>query len=581
MQGETPSPLCNYLLEQAQLRFEGTLPEDELRTGVASALKSLAAAREQTLQHLDANGAKDEVLDAFETSFDDMQAALEDLDDFAGNNEDEDAYQAVRDSIMTAAMSATFAATTMQTAQLADGPTDMPLFNALFKMKEGYLEGGIQGDQLRDALANVVSMTKSAIQELMAADGEQPPQRDGLVKAYEDQIESLQEIGERVSSGADSDQVEAAFQQLLQTSNGVKDAMASLNDALMSVGPCRLARTNILLSALNSLRTEGLSPEAFADCLDTFESELREERARFTELAALPGQSQAVSEEIEGVKEAYDLHEDALALLSDIINGEAEEAEFENAKSALVDASEMLSDRKAALEELGESEGKISCVRCGNRNEPSFRVCGSCGAQLPQQAGSGAASTVSYQESDGQASQAEGELEMTENLEKLFLKVNEIAEGRCSDEEFEEVLVWMDSLIQDAQSTMPDVPNLIGGANVTEDLAEKIEMLHEALETQRNEMVEGMGDLQGALGTLQSFLDNRDKEVLIQGVRRVRDGALRMQYANRELSAITDTLKKAHEFAQSPEGQAEIQAAAEAATKELEELKRRAEEAEE
>lgn len=580
MQGETPSPLCNHLLEQARLRFEGEVSSDELRAGIATALESLAAAREQTLAALESNGAKEEVLDAFERSFEDMQTALEDLDDFAGNGEDEEAYMSVRDSIMAAALSATYAATTMQTSQLMDGPTDMPLFNALFKMKEGYLEGGIEGDQLRDALTNVVAMTKEAIKELLAAEGEQPPQRDGLVKAYENQLESLSQIDETVSAGGDSDQVEAAFQQLLTTSNGVKEAMSSLNDALMGSGPCRMARTNILLSALNAMRTEGLSPDAFSDSLEIFENEIREERARFLELAGLPGQTEAVQQEIEGVREAFDLHDDAIALFHDILNGDAEEAEFENAKSALIDASEMLSDRKEALETLGESEGKISCVRCGALNDPTFRVCGKCGAQLPQQAGAGVASTVSYQEDDGQASTGEGELEMTDNLERLFTKVNEIAEERCSDEEFEEVLIWMDGLIRGAQSTMPEVPNLLGGQNVTEDLASKIEMLHEALEDERNSMMLGMGEVQAALGTLQSFLENRDKEVLIAGVRQVRDGALKMQNANRELAEITKVLHEAHEYAKSPEGQAALKQAAEEAEAALEEARRRAEAAE-
>ena len=66
LEGETPSPLCNHLLEQARLRFEDALSEKQLREGVAQALESLEQARVQTLANLERDGAKSEVLDSFE-----------------------------------------------------------------------------------------------------------------------------------------------------------------------------------------------------------------------------------------------------------------------------------------------------------------------------------------------------------------------------------------------------------------------------------------------------------------------------------------------------------------------------------
>ena len=469
LEGETPSPLCNHLLEQARLRFEDALSEKQLREGVAQALESLEQARVQTLANLERDGAKSEVLDSFERSFEEMQIALEDLDEFAASATPE-SYESVRGSIFRAASATVFAMTSLQQAQFADGPTDMPLFNALFKMKEGFMKGGVQAEQLKNALAGVVDMTKKAIEELLAAEGEQPPQRDGLVRAYEEQIQSLEQVEQAVDAG-DKQALEKMFQQLLATSNGVKEAMGSLNAALMSEGPCRLARTNILLSAADTYLQGGIGADGFAESLELFEVDLREESTKFQELAAMPNDSDAVQQEVEGVKEAYDLHEDALALFHEILEGEADPAEFENAKKILIEASEKLSDHKEALIAIGENEGKVSCVRCGKMNEPGSRVCNNCGAQLPQQ--TGVQSTMSYQESDG-AADFGGELEITTNLERLFHAINEVAEERCSDEEFEEVLVWMDNLLANAQATMPEVPNMTPRPEFNEEAVKKI-----------------------------------------------------------------------------------------------------------
>lgn len=560
-QGETPSPLCNHLLEQVRLRLEGKLEIEELRTAAQGAIGSLEQAREQTLANLERDGAKDEVLDAFERSFEEMQLALEEIDEYA-SDATEQSHERVRQSIFRAANATALAVLSMQHAQLSDGPTDMPLFNGLFKMKEGYLEDRVEGSQLQDALANIVKMTKAAIGELLASEGEQPPQRDGLVRAYEEQIESLERVGETIDSGSkDKVTVDEAFDQLLKTSQGVREAMASLNEAMMSVGPCRLTRSNILLSASETFRAGGISPDQFSRTLDSFENELKEERAAVDEMAGLPGQSESVLEEVEGVRQAYDLHEEAIAIFSEIVDGEADPEDFIKAQKLLIEASEKLSDHKEELERLGESEGKVSCVRCGSANEVGQRVCGKCGAQLPQQAGlGGVSSTMSYQESDGSANFGDEGLEMTTNLERLFLAVNEVAESRRSDAEFEEVIDWMDGLLEEAARSMPDVPAM-NYPEAAEDMQQKIEELQAQLTTQRGLMMDGIELFRESLGTLGSYVENHDKDALVQGVRGVREGVLKMQSSEKALTAISETLQKATAEAQSArEGDEEAEA---------------------
>lgn len=552
-EGETPSPLCNHLLEQARLRLKGQLSEDELREGVGTALASLEQAREQTIGNLENNGADEAVIDAFERSFEEMQIALEDLDDFA-SNATEDNHENVRASLIRAASATVFAMTALQQAQYQDGPSDMPLFNALFRMKEGYLEGGVDAASLQQALSGIVEMTKKAIEELLQAEGEQPPQRDGLVRAYEEQIESLELVDKTVEAG-DKSRLNSVFEKLLVTSNQVKEAMGSLNLAMMSVGPCRLSRTNVLLSAADTFYKGAIGPEVFAEAIEAFESHLREERDAFQEMTVVPNTSQAVQQEVEGARAAYEMHEDALALFSEVLEGETEPADFEKAKKLLIKASEKLSDHREALIEIGENEGKVSCVRCGTKNEPGSKVCISCGAQLPQQA-SMASSTLSVQENDG-AAVAGGELVITSNLEKLFNAVNAIDEGRSTDEEFEAVLVWMDGLLTNAQATMPEVPDLTPPSHFEEDAVKNIELVAEDLHEQRDLMLAGMAEFQAALGTLQSYFETRTQETLIRGVQEVRNAAMKMQQSEKALAFITDSVKAAQKAADESESASE------------------------
>lgn len=550
MQGETPSPLCNHLLEQVRLRREGGLSEGDLKRAAQEALKSLEQAREQTLGNLERGGAKESVLEAFEKSFDDMQNALEEIEVFA-TDATEESYESVRQTIFRAATATAMAVTVMQQAQFSEGPTDIPLFNALFQMKERFFQGGVEAKQLREALTNIVAMTKSAIRELLESEGDQPPQRDGLVRAYEEQIESLHLVEQAFDqSGQDKARVDEVFEQLMRTSVAVQDAMASLNEALMSRGPCRLARSNVLLSAANTFRQGGISPDQFAQVLEEFEAELKAERAAVNELAGMPSQSQSVQDEVAKLREAYELHEEAISMFHEVLEGDTEPEDFDKAQKLLIEASERLSDHKEELERLGESEGKVSCIRCGQLNEPGHRSCNSCGAQLPQQAGMGGlSSTMTIQEGEGPAALDEGELVMTAHLEKLFSAVNEIAEERCSEAEFEQVLDWMDGLMETAISTMPELPEISPPAEATEEHLEQIASLKAELEEQRLLALDGMGQIRDALDVMQHFLEQRDKDVLVRGVREVRDGAIKMQAAEKALSILTAALKKTAEEA--------------------------------
>ena len=62
-------------------------------------------------------------------------------------------------------------------------------------------------------------------------------------------------------------------------------------------------------------------------------------------------------------------------------------------------------------------------------------------------------------------------------------------------------------------------------------------------------MMQGMAELQSALGTLHSYFETRENETLIRGVQEVRNGALKMQQAEKALTFINKSVKEAAEQA--------------------------------
>lgn len=542
--GETPSPLCDELLKQARDFQDGNLSAEQLGQVVADVSERLRAARDQTLANLGEAG--EEHAQAFgpyiqnlQKSFTDMEQALRALSEYGKSGSARELAR-VEKLLVQAALSNQYAMDAYQRAELEHGPTPMPIMNLLIRLKDGFLAGGVEKDDFLGAVTGAAQMTEQALQELEQAEPPQPQELQGLKDAYSRQRYNLKVLQAAIREGK-LRAMEDAMEGVMASSERVRGAIDLLNRAIMATGPCKLERTNIFLNLARAHHQGTIPDQVLADALLGLREELAVERKEVERTLSMPKVSASVQEFLGPTFEAYDMHELPLELFERYLAGEST---YEEACEQLIEASALLAECRDAFNEIAETEGKVSCVRCGTPNEPGGKACVKCGAVLPHMPGIDATSTMSYQETDGQAEFA-GELEMTENLARLFDAVNAVAENQIGPEEFEEVLVWMDDLLAENLGELPPAPSFKRTDDLSAQDRKQLDEVEADLDLRRSMMREGAEEFRLALGRMQCFLDDGEKDHLVEGVRAVRDAAIKIQQSDRTIEALARQLQAA------------------------------------
>lgn len=529
-QQDTPSPLVNHLLACLRSVHDGRRPPEFLVELAAEQHQALLEARQETEARLAAQGQHhllryEPYIQALLASFDDLAEALDGLVDYARTGQ---GFAVVEELLERAAFSSKSAMDHYQQSELETGPHQIPLLNVIHELAEVLEESEEAEEALLEVVEGASRMVKAALAELESASGVQPKEARGLIRAYREQHRQLLEVGQAAAAGGP--RLEQAMTALTAASEGVREAMLALSLAQMRGGPCRLERTNILLAATGVFLDGGLSEEGYSATLESFFDELEGEQKELERLALL-NRNPDVDEVLERVRDAYAQHGEALVLLQALLN---DEDTYEQAREILIEASESLSDCKSVLDKIAQSEGRVTCVRCSASNEPASRVCGSCGAQLPQQ--HQVESTMDLAERAD-----ESRLELTENLERLFRAVNAVVDGEISPEDFDDVLLWMDERAAQALAELPVAPSLDPGRADSPEAREKRAVLQEELNSEREGMVMGLLEFREALGDLQAFLEDEDTETLAGGVTRVSEAALKVQAAQRRIESLSAT----------------------------------------
>lgn len=532
----TPSPLCNQLLELCRRVRDREASADSLRRAAQGELATLAQAREETMARIRAEGEAHlqtfaEPIQALQDSFSDLEEALRETLRYAEGMH-EAAYVSATDRLKQAALSSYVASSAYQRAELAQGPTEMPILNLLYRLKDGFLQGNVSRDLVDQGVHGAVQMARTAAEE---ARRQEPASEAGehLARTYEQFAEALEEVGRAVDAGGQA--LASALDQAADVGRRVRTSMEAYNAESAMAGPTRMAHANLVLSLAHAHQAGGLPDETLARGIEVFRKSLEDLLAEVESMASIPTDSDRVLQQMEPTRRAFAMHHEALDLLDRYAAGEREL--YETARQRLVEAAEALADCKEAFDHIGEREGKVPCVRCGAANEPSSRSCSRCGAQMLVPGGmAAAASTMSFQEEGGQA-QMGGDLVMTENLMRLFEAVNAVSEGRLAGQDFEGVLDWFEGLVRDHLLGLPGTPEL-SREGLDESQAEQVALAEERMVAAREEIEVGAQELIGAMGTLRAYLENPDTSFLVEGVRLVRDASIKVQQAQRAIDEI-------------------------------------------
>ncbi|GMU56337.1 MAG: hypothetical protein AMXMBFR33_54830 [Candidatus Xenobia bacterium] len=537
-QRETPSPVFDELLRLVRGAQGGKVPRPQLQQFVEQLTPRFVQAREATRQQIVGQGAEHverfaEPIARIEEAFQEVESALQAVLKFARSGDEQDGLVAVR-WVIRAAWNQATAMDAYQQAELAAGPSRMPLVNLMVKMKEGFLAGTTSRTEFEDAVRGAMNMCQEAQQE-MRAKGELSDAEDAMVGAYERLKKMLGELLGAIGQGGE--RLEAALTDVTDASETVRAAMEELNTRIFTAGPTKMPHANLVLNIMAAHQAGQVPDQVLLNALEVFRRGMEHESGEVERMLSLPTRSSAIQEQAQKTRQAYDLHWPAIDLAESYAAGQAEQ--YEPGRQALIQASEALAACKEAFEQIGELEGKVLCVKCGAANAPGDRACSKCGARMVQtELGT---STMSLQE--GGEAQG-GELVMTENLLRVFQAVNEVAEQTLELEEFGEVLDWMAELVQQHLLGVPQAP-AFSREGMNEEQSQVVGELEEELARQREEVVGGAEELMAGLNRLSCYLDEQDKEHLTSGVRMVRDGAVRVQRAQRAIDEVAANVESA------------------------------------
>ncbi len=539
VQRETPSPVFDELLRLLRGAQAGSVPRPQLQQFVEQLTPRFVQAREATRQQIVGQGAEHierfaDPIARIEEAFQEVESALQAVLQFARSGHEQEGLVAVR-WVIRAAWNQATAMDAYQQAELAVGPSRMPLVNLMVKMKESFQAGTVSRTEFEDAVRGAMKMCSEAQQE-MRAKPDLSNAEEGVLGAYERLKRMLGELLGAIGQGEEA--LEAALTGVTDASETVRAAMEELNTHIFTTGPTKMPHANLVLNIMAAHQAQQVPDQVLLNALGVFRKGMEQESGEVERILSLPTTSSAIQDQAQKTREAYELHWPAIDLAESYAGGQVEQ--YEPARQALIQASEALAACKEAFEQIGELEGKVLCVKCGAPNAPGDRACAKCGARMvPTGAGT---STMSLQEEGGEVHG--GELVMTENLLRLFQAVNEVAEQKLEPDEFGEVLNWMAELVQQHLLGVPQAPGF-SREGLSEEQSAVVGELEEELARQREEVVEGAEELMAGLNRLSCYLDEQDKEHLTSGVRMVRDAAVRVQRAQRAIDEVAANVESA------------------------------------
>lgn len=525
----TPSPLCDDLLNGLYGFSQGQVPAAEIERVVELVREKTAQTRRETFANLEAQGSAHEKtysaqIDGLRAAFDLMGKALDAL--VAHTREKSSASFELAESLLRqAAYAGQYSTDWYMRSELEQGPTRMPVVNMLYKMRDGFLAGRVPEANYRAAASGALQLVTTAATELESAPAHTAP----LKRAYERHKAALERL---------LGDLKGELDEVAASGEAVRDALDTVNQAALVAGPSRLPRTNILLTHLDAHEKRESTTETLQAALQSFQGDLAEERQEVERLASLPA-SAKVTRLLAVTRQAYRLHDEAIALVAEVVGGAPRHAE---ARQELLDAAETLADCREEFEAL-DAEGKVLCVRCSAPNQPGSRTCAKCHAQLPAAGLGGPASTLTVGE-DGVA-EADGEMEVTENIVKLFTAVNQVAEGKITPEEFGEVLAWLDGLLVENLTQVPQLPAFPGREKLSEEHRNQLAEVEVQCQAARDELLEGSQDFREALARMSCYLEDRDKDHLTVGVQAVRDAVVKIQSNTRRIEGLAEVAQAA------------------------------------
>lgn len=367
------------------------------------------------------------------------------------------------------------------------------------------------------------------------------PGRNSLAKHYKDATSVLEVLA--TSNPETLAENDGCFQQLDDAVRKAKILEEHLSKA--ESGPTNIPSANVLISVLKAYPSDSGQIESLTSILEDYAELLDSYAETFERSASEPVESALIQEEIPRTLEAMDSHYSVIEELGEGL-AELTEAKIQSLIERLTQTSTQLEESSEVYTTAVQHQQNILCPSCGRSNPPENRNCEACGQLLPKNEDGASSSTFSIL--SGPMLEENQQLEMTENVNQLFLACDEVAVGNITDEQFlNELKLAASGLNEFAQELEGIAASAVDESLFpsSEDFEfwrtnhlpylEDVSMTYDA----------GIKEVQEGLRSMQSYLDNRDDENLVSGIRLVWQGMSTINRAKLSVETYDATLADA------------------------------------
>lgn len=398
------------------------------------------------------------------------------------------------------------------------GPYEAPWANAL-----GRLALAVRHEQVdEDAWDQYLDSFAETFKQKIEIAKEHPyPGRTALTTCNEDCLAILSEMRD-----LDLHNEEAVESLLHKFSDAMADVMTVeylMNEG--SGGPTPAATTNVLLFAVEKALGEELEWRFAESVLDDYCDTVDKTMEDFEQSIVRPSDSALVQEEIPRTLDYSDQHYNAVEALCDALPERDTEA-IRKLLGDIREAVEKLDESREVYETAAQHQTHAPCQGCGRSNPPENRVCEACGAPLARAADAGALESSTFSVLSGPAMEETQQVPMGENIAELFNACDDVAAGNITHEEFAAVLKSGRADLQEYASDLEQIADEMMDESDMNDEHKKI--WHEQhlpyLQELAVQFTQGIESIGQGLESMESYLENKDDNSLIEGVRLVWEG---------------------------------------------------------
>jgi len=420
-----------------------------------------------------------------------------------------------------------------ENALIALGPSRIPNLNLFFHTVYNIQQGMESTDKLAYYVEREGPIVEQLLDELDSR--EQTQEIVAQKTAYIHFLETIDILAEYLES-EDAELLESAGKLLNQTVEMFKSAGDSFDLDKLSKYPTQSPSANIIINLSSGLLDGRTPPELFAENLDRLWEELELTRYRFDTIRRNPGDSRLVEEEAEIVGETLVAFEEVLTEYFEALenwNLQYIEETNEKLKSVIMQIHQSME----IFDGISKKEGKVICVKCGYFNPPGLRYCEKCNFKLPKIV-SAESDFLNMKEGADVSSGGKTMPMMTENINRLFEAGTKVAGGEISIEEFEDVVIWMESKLEQAFQKAGPLP-YTNPANLSPGEREKVKKMDEALKEAAEVYIQGLEDFEVGISFFRQYINTGNRQSIETGKQMIWQSAVKLQ----EVQKATEPLK--------------------------------------